>query len=149
MAIIRISKSFYFEMAHALWNHDGSCRHIHGHSFELLVTIKGSPNMQPKHPKNGMVWDFSALKEVIEQEVIRNFDHALLLNADSKNMSETENLQMFDRVVFVDYQPTCENILLDIVERIKNHLPADLKLCCLKLSETPFDFAQWYADDNE
>lgn len=40
MSVIRLTKEFKFEMAHALPGYDGPCRHIHGHSYELYVTIK-------------------------------------------------------------------------------------------------------------
>ncbi len=44
MAIIRITKAFNFEMAHALLGYKGPCKHIHGHSYELFVTVKGKPD---------------------------------------------------------------------------------------------------------
>ncbi|HEU4716904.1 MAG TPA: 6-carboxytetrahydropterin synthase, partial [Bacteroidia bacterium] len=34
-SIIRVSKVFRFEMAHALSGHDGPCKNIHGHSYSL------------------------------------------------------------------------------------------------------------------
>ena len=42
MAIIRVTKEFRFEMAHALWNYDGPCSNVHGHSYILYVTFQGS-----------------------------------------------------------------------------------------------------------
>ena len=42
MGKIRVTKEFDFEMAHALWNYDGACRNIHGHSYRLFVTIIGT-----------------------------------------------------------------------------------------------------------
>ncbi|HQH18564.1 MAG TPA: 6-carboxytetrahydropterin synthase, partial [Bacteroidales bacterium] len=59
MAVIRITKEFKFEMAHALWGYDGPCKNIHGHSYYLYVTIIGSPINNPQSPKNGMVIDYS------------------------------------------------------------------------------------------
>jgi 6-pyruvoyltetrahydropterin/6-carboxytetrahydropterin synthase len=51
---IRVSKEFHFEMAHALWNYDGPCKNIHGHSYKLIVTVIGTPLNDPNNPKNGM-----------------------------------------------------------------------------------------------
>ena len=65
MATIRVTKSFTFEMAHALWNYDGPCRNIHGHSYELLVTISGHPITDENSPKLGMVMDFGDLKKIV------------------------------------------------------------------------------------
>src|SRR5689334_17551112 len=77
---IRLSRRFTFETAHALLGYDGACRHIHGHSYKLVVTIIGTPLQDDLHPKNGMVMDFGDLKKTVEQAVIQHFDHALLLN---------------------------------------------------------------------
>lgn len=57
--IVRVTKEFSFEMAHALEGHDGKCRNIHGHSYHLAVTIIGSPINKDESPKNGMVIDFA------------------------------------------------------------------------------------------
>ena len=35
--MIRLTKEFSFEMAHALAGYDGPCREIHGHSYKLIV----------------------------------------------------------------------------------------------------------------
>ena len=43
MAIIRVTKEFTFEMAHALLGYDGSCKFVHGHSYGLSVTVVGNP----------------------------------------------------------------------------------------------------------
>ena len=39
--MIRITKEFKFEMVHALHAYDGLCKNIHGHSYQLWVTIRG------------------------------------------------------------------------------------------------------------
>ena len=38
--IIRLTKEFTFEAAHALEGYDGLCREIHGHSYRLFVTSR-------------------------------------------------------------------------------------------------------------
>ncbi len=63
---IRITKEFRFEMAHALWNYDGLCRNLHGHSYILRVTVKGQPIADSNHPKFGMVMDFGDLKAIVK-----------------------------------------------------------------------------------
>ena len=51
-------------MAHALWNYDGACKNIHGHSYKLFVTVIGEPDPDEESPKYGMVIDFTDLKEI-------------------------------------------------------------------------------------
>jgi 6-pyruvoyltetrahydropterin/6-carboxytetrahydropterin synthase len=75
-----ITKEFKFDSSHRL-NDDklseeenkkifGKCNNLpsHGHSFKLFVTISGKE-------KNGMIMNFSKLREIVEKNVIDKFDH--------------------------------------------------------------------------
>ncbi len=147
MTQIRITKIFHFEMAHALHGYDGKCAQIHGHSYELSVTILGIPKSEQGNPKLGMVMDFGELKRIVQKEVVSELDHALLLSTASQPIpTETEDL--FDRVQYVGYQPTCENLLIDVAARLKSELPKTVTLHSLKLVETPTSFSEWFASDN-
>lgn len=146
MAQIRISKEFTFEMAHALLNYDGLCKHIHGHSYKLKVTIIGEPIKDKNNPKLGMVMDFSELKAIVRKEIITVFDHAFVINKDSDTIEKEH--EMFSRTIVVDYQPTSENMIEDFANRIMKHLPENVKLHNLRLHETANSYAEWYASDN-
>ena len=37
---MRIRRRFAFEAAHRLPKHPGKCRDLHGHSYELVVTVE-------------------------------------------------------------------------------------------------------------
>jgi 6-pyruvoyltetrahydropterin/6-carboxytetrahydropterin synthase len=148
MPVIRITKEFHFEMAHALWNYNGLCKNIHGHSYKLYVTIIGVPLNDTNDPNNGMLVDFSVLKALVKTNVLSYYDHSLILFKNSppellKNVS-----QMFEKFHIVDFQPTCENLVLDITNKILEKLPGDLKLHSIRLNETATAYAEWYADDN-
>jgi len=136
-------------MAHALWNYNGSCKSIHGHSYKLFVTLIGTPISNTQDPKNGMVADFSDIKKWIKAPVLDKLDHALLIanEADAKGLSTIS--QMFDKLKIVDYQPTCENLLIDIVGTVKPLLPEYLSLHSVKLCETATSYAEWFASDNQ
>ena len=133
-------------MAHALKGYDGKCAQIHGHSYELSVTVIGKPITDTSNPKLGMVMDFGELKAIVKAQVIDRLDHALLLNESSRG-DINPSAEMFDRVEFVPYQPTCENLLLDFAKRLRPEMPADTKLHSLKLIETATSFAEWFAED--
>ncbi|MDE6046553.1 MAG: 6-carboxytetrahydropterin synthase, partial [Alistipes sp.] len=79
MSIIRLTKEFSFEAAHALDGYDGPCREIHGHSYRLFVTVKGHPSDAEGDPKCGMVLDFGLLKRIVGEEIVARLDHALVL----------------------------------------------------------------------
>ena len=146
MKNIRITKEFSLEMAHALHNYDGKCANIHGHSYQFSVTAIGRPSNDENDPKLGMVMDFSVLKKIVNEEVISKFDHALVLKETDPL---TETITRGDNfVVKTAYQPTCENLLIDFVERIAKRLPSPVKLHSAALRETATSFASWYAADN-
>ena len=81
MPKIRITKKFSFEMAHALYNYDGLCRNIHGHTYKLEVTLLGEAQKNAGQPKDGMVMDFGALKKLVNKKIVHVFDHALFKNS--------------------------------------------------------------------
>lgn len=144
---IRITKEFSFEMAHALYGYNGACKNVHGHSYYLSVTIKGQPILDINNPKNGMILDFSELKAIVKP-IVDELDHATILNANSPHKALAENNSLFNKLILVNYQPTCENMLVDIASRIGNQLPENMELHHLKLQETPSSYAEWFAEDN-
>lgn len=135
-------------MAHALWNYDGPCRNIHGHSYSLLVTIVGETSEDEKSTKLGMVMDFSDLKKVVKENVVDVFDHSVVISSKASQPEIQRVEQMFDKFYVVDYQPTCENLVTDMATRIGKSLPAHIDLFSLKLVETATSWAEWFASDN-
>lgn len=146
---VRVTKSFNFETAHALYGYDGKCKNIHGHSYKLFVTVKGIPNQNQDDPKFGMVIDFGDIKSIVKSEVVDEFDHAILLNENSPHKELGDNLSKEGhKVIFTSYQPSCENMLLDMVARISPKLPEFIQLQSLRLHETETSYAEWLAEDN-
>ncbi len=149
MTKIRVTKEFNFEIAHALWNYDGPCANIHGHSYRMFVTVIGDPINDENNPKNGMVVDFGDLKKIVNQEIIDPLDHSIILNKKAFDSLNSTDNQMFKKQYIVDYQPTCENMLIDFTRKLLKKIPAGLKLHNIKLYETATSFAEWYASDND
>ncbi len=148
MAIIRVSKQFGFEMSHALFNYDGLCRNIHGHSYKLRITISGEAINDPANPKNGMVIDFGDLKKLINKNIVDELDHSLMINTAAPHRNPEELGQMYERFHVVDFQPTTENLVVYIAEKVQQLLPSHLKLFSVRLYETANSFAEWFASDN-
>lgn len=145
---IRVTKKFTFDMAHALYGYDGPCKNIHGHTYVLYVTLKGKILEKEHHPKNGMVIDFTDFKKIVSEQVIQVFDHSLVLNSNSPHAQLNDLHNNFEKINYVPYQPSCENLLIDFVNRINIKLPNNIIINSLKLEETPTSFAEWYLDDN-
>ncbi|NNC71204.1 MAG: 6-carboxytetrahydropterin synthase [Flavobacteriaceae bacterium] len=150
MGIIRITKHFDFETAHALYGYDGKCKNVHGHSYQLYVTVIGRPINDPEHVKNGMVLDFGDLKKMVKAQIVDVFDHATILNKNSPHADLAEDIRKHSpKVILVDYQPTSENMISDFATIIQRHLPQSVKLHSLKLYETQNSYAEWFASDQQ
>ncbi len=146
MATIRLTKEFRFEAAHALEGYHGKCKHIHGHSYILYVTVTGVPCTDKQSSTCGMVMDFGDLKQLVNTHIIDKLDHALILRKDAKLVDDLQH--SYGRLVLTDFQPTCENMLVDFAKTLQQNLPSHVKLYKLKLHETASSFAEWYASDN-
>jgi 6-pyruvoyltetrahydropterin/6-carboxytetrahydropterin synthase len=149
LAKIRITKEFKFEAAHVLKGYDGPCRNIHGHSYELLVTVTGEPIPDATSPRVGMVMDFGELKTIVRKTIIDEFDHSLIISELSAEEILKIKSEALGKVVKVNYQPTSENMLIDFSNRIQPLLPTGVKLYSMLLRETVTSYAEWFASDNE
>jgi 6-pyruvoyltetrahydropterin/6-carboxytetrahydropterin synthase len=146
---IRITKMFKFETAHSLAGYDGLCKNIHGHSYELLVTVSGHPIEDTRHPKLGMVMDFGDLKKIVKEIIVEPMDHALVLRNDVPVSLVKELEKLYDKIILVDYQPTRALMLADFAKRIRAKLPANIRLRHLLLRETVTSYAEWFAEENQ
>ncbi|MFC2089613.1 6-pyruvoyl tetrahydropterin synthase family protein [Bacteroidota bacterium] len=149
MNSVRITREFHFEMAHALWNYDGACKNIHGHSYKLFVTVSGNPITGETNPKFGMVMDFKDLKGLVKSNIVDKLDHSLIVYTKTDGESLNHLRQMYEKVFVYDFQPTCENLVIHMAELLIKQLPPDIHLYSLKLFETATSYAEWYASDNQ
>lgn len=103
-----LTKSFKFEAAHKLDDYEGPCKHLHGHSYRLEVSIIGEVN------SNGMIIDFHEFDKIISRLIIGKLDHSYL-----------------NKIIKL---PTAENILAWIELRLENELK--LSIYEIRLWET-------------
>ena len=148
MAKIRLTKKFKFEAAHVLRGYNGPCRNIHGHSYELHVTVRGEPVEDSASPRQGMVIDFGDLKKIVCENIIDEFDHSLIISKLTAAEFDSIQSEAFGKIVVVDYQPTSEKMLIDFVGRIQSLLPQGVELFSMRLHETVTSYAEWVASDN-
>jgi 6-pyruvoyltetrahydropterin/6-carboxytetrahydropterin synthase len=134
--MLSLTKSFKFEAAHFLHNYDGLCKNIHGHSYELHVTVTSLKNKE-----NGMVMDFKQLKNIVNQSAIDYLDHAVLINEKNSKLKWVELYE--GKLFYSKGEPSAENLIEDIVNRIKRQLPAGIKLNHARLYETSSSWADW------
>lgn len=131
-------------MAHAIHGYSGACKNIHGHSYELHVTVTASRKVEKYIPAPGFIVDFKDLKKIVNEYVIQSFDHKLILSTDYLKAHKEIHLQ--ENLVAWEAEPSAENILLVIRELLLDKLQDGVKLVKLKLYETKDSFAEWIYD---
>ena len=143
---IRITKEFHFEMSNCLNNYDGLCYNIHGHSYKLFICLRGEPDQDKNSSSYGMVMDFSKLKTIVKTSILDKFDHSLVIEQHSPFIEQIKKLDTKKEIV--DFQPTCENLVLYIKDIISPLLPKEVELFSIKLYETASSHAEWNITDN-
>ena len=131
---VTVSRKAHFNAAHRLYRSDwsfekndaifGKCNNtiFHGHNYELIVSVTGEID-----PETGYVVDVKILKDFIKSEVEDAFDH--------KNLN-------LDVPEFKDLNPTAENIVVVIYDKLKAVLENHLDLEVI-LYETPRNFVSY------
>lgn len=134
-------------MAHVLKDYDGSCQNIHGHSYELRMTVKGEPICAPANPKNGMVMDLHDLKCLVNDNIISRLDYVFV--ASSVRPADFISIvrRDFKKIVVVDYQPTSENLIMNMASKLQPLLSAIVALHSIRLQETLGSYVVWKLDE--
>ena len=112
-----ITATFTIKAAHNLLKHEGKCARLHGHEYQLDVTVSGP--IQTNGPAEGMVMDFAEIKTIVNREVVDQWDHQYLNE-------------------LVSFPTTAENLAAEIFRRISAHLP----ISRVRLWETRQCFAE-------
>ena len=133
--MLKLTKRFTFEMAHALPTYPGKCHNIHGHSYKLFVTVQGTPCQQAGDAPDGMLIDFGRIKEIVIQRIVEPFDHALVLPRQAVGAFAA-------KIIWVDFTPTTENLLLHFAHLLEGAFPSGTTLHSLKLYETESSCAE-------
>ena len=131
---VTVSRKAHFNAAHRLYRKDwsneknesvfGLCNNpnFHGHNYELIVSVTGEIDKE-----TGYVIDMKVLKDIIKSEVEDAFDH--------KNL----NIEVPE---FQQLNPTAENIVVVIYNKLKRKLDKDVELE-VTLYETPRNFVKY------
>ena len=139
--MLTLTKIFHFEMAHAIYGYSGACKDIHGHSYELHLTVSSSNKGIDFLPSPGFIIDFKEIKQAVLSSVIQLLDHKLVLSKDYVNKNPA--IQAQANLVIWNAEPTAENLLLYIRNRISENLSNQVQLAKLKLYETKDSYAEW------
>ncbi|MDP1843971.1 MAG: 6-carboxytetrahydropterin synthase [Sediminibacterium sp.] len=139
--MLQVTKIFRFETAHAIHGYNGHCKNIHGHSYVLHVTVGADIGDIKYLPKPGFIIDFKDLKKWVNEIIIHEFDHCLILSTDF--IKEHPNTVNSENLIVWEMEPTAENILLYIRNKLQEAIPANILLRKLIIFETNDSYAEW------
>jgi len=111
---MKIAKRFRWEGAHRLPWHEGPCKDLHGHSYEMFVEVEGEPDEQ------GLLMDFKHLKRAL-MPLIDEWDHSTLI---AKNDDQLLGVMRDTgwRHAVLPYDTTAENICIFVADHlVENH----------------------------
>lgn len=115
MGTYELTVKDHFDAAHHLYGYPGECRNLHGHTWDVEVTVAAS-NLD----EIGIVYDFKALKADLAA-VLGDFDHVLI-----------NEISPFDKV-----SPTAENLARVICERLTETVDSRVRVVEIAVWESP------------
>jgi 6-pyruvoyltetrahydropterin/6-carboxytetrahydropterin synthase len=139
--MLNLTKIFNFEMAHAIQGYPGACKNIHGHSYELHVTVTAEAHHPKYIPAPGFILDFKELKQLVSGAILQMMDHKLVLS--QAFLDNHPALLSMENLVIWEAEPTAENLLIYIREDLFKKLLPGIQLVKLKLYETKDSYAEW------
>ena len=138
---ISITRRLEFDSGHRIPNHDGQCRHLHGHRYAIEVTLTGEVADHPGKADDGMVLDFGDIKRLTNQYVVYLWDHAFLVAKEDEGLVAFLASLPNHKTVVMEHVPTVENLAntaFAILQPVFNKaFGGRLELSALRLYETP------------
>ena len=123
---MKLKIKHFFDAAHQLPDTDNlvtkACANLHGHTYAVEVDIIG------KDLKGGMVIDFKAIKNIIDE-----LDHTAILTIGNPIIDSIIANNPKQKLVVFDCESTAENIAKFIHARIMDKYPdlvvTDVRVC--------------------
>jgi len=131
---ITVTRILEFDAAHRLLDHKGKCRFLHGHRYKAEIEV-----YCPELDDQGMIVDFSFIKEKIGGWIDQNWDHNTILHpGDDLRYTQFLWIEKAPYIMPVDHpNPTAENLAIVLANIVALNLPHQLQLDKLTIWETP------------
>lgn len=127
-------------MGHRVPNHKSKCKNLHGHRYKIEVGVDDKVISTKGASDEGMVIDFSDLKQIMMEQIDAKFDHGFVMSNEDI-FKATFNVLKFDhgqKIIFVDFIPTAENLANHWYSIMKEALVSKkIRLIYVKVWETP------------
>jgi len=144
MPAATVSKTIEFDMGHRVPNHKSKCRNLHGHRYRVEVGVLGPISLTAHASDEGMVLDFGDLKKIMMEDIHDQFDHGFMMHTQDPFAEDFRKFQKKgQRIIFVPFIPTAENIALHIFTLLKPKIKRPLEISFVKVWETPNSTARY------
>ena len=149
--LFRITREIGIDAAHRVPEHGSKCRSLHGHRYTVQATWEGALVTQAGDAAEGMVEDFSQLKQWMLEEIDLPCDHGTILYAQDPLLSvltlehpvqiPVAVLGRWGKLYVVPFIPTAENLARHWFERLQSRtltgLPRSCRIATVRVYETP------------
>lgn len=140
---VGVTCTFRWSMAHRLGaGYKGKCQHLHGHNYQLAVTLTGLPTKV----RHGMVYDFGDLKTLFGNWLDREWDHGTVIAAHDTAL-RTWCIDQHQKYYLLSadlLNSTAECLLQALLRAQADWLYGDAQMTALVLHETEDSYASWH-----
>jgi 6-pyruvoyltetrahydropterin/6-carboxytetrahydropterin synthase len=137
-----ITRRLEFDSGHRIPNHKSQCRHLHGHRYAIEITISGKIVETEGASDQGMVMDYSDVKDIAKKRLVDLWDHAFLVYRNDHEVLDFLNSIAGHKTVVLDRPPTAENLALIAFSMLDAaYAEKGLVLERVRLFETPNNWA--------
>ena len=141
MKYFEITRHLEFDAGHRIPNHTGQCRHLHGHRYQIEVTLRGVLSDVTGSADEGMIMDFGEIKRIMQETIVTPWDHSFFVAQSDLVMLEFLKTIPDHKTVVLQQIPTAENLAQAAFDLLAPKLNAQfgnkIKLRQLRLYETP------------
>ncbi len=142
---MQVVKIIQWDMGHRVMNHRSICKGLHGHRYRAEICIQGDMIDVEGVSEEGMVVDFSDIKEIALSFIHSKLDHAFMVWDKDEEMINFFNSSKGHKPIIVPFTPTAENVAKYIFEtlspKIIDNYGNGLHLMSVKVWETPTSYA--------
>lgn len=144
--MLTITRKLEFDAGHRIPDHNSQCRNLHGHRYVLEITLTGQVVDHDGQADNGMIMDFSDVKNLARENLVDVWDHAFLVYEKDEKVRDFLDSLPNHKTVVLNRVPTVENlarIAFDILKPVyRDRYSTGLSLTKIKLYETPNCWAE-------
>lgn len=142
---MEVVKIIQWDMGHRVMNHRSICKGLHGHRYKAEISIQGDMVDVKGVSEEGMVVDFSDIKELALSFIHSKLDHSFMVWDKDQEMIDFFSSSKGHKPVIVPFTPTAENVAKYIFDtlapKIIDSYGNGLHLASVKVWETPTSYA--------